>query len=310
GHMWQEEGWGYALFPDRESLTQRFEDFLSAIREAVETSGLSAAVYTQTTDIETENNGLMTYDREIVKIDAEAISLASRGYLPPRIVRRAPIFLDRTLVEFAPALSDATIRYTIDGSAPSVASRQYEGAFEITASTTVKSRAFWQDGTASRVSTVEYTRAEAHAAEAVEDLEPGLLVEYFEQDGSWRELPEFESLNANNTTVAQTVDLVLAPSSENFGLRFRGFVNVPADGVYGFHVTSDDGSRLFVDGEQVVDNDGVHGARERSGYVALEAGKHPIELVFFQGRGGVALTFEYDGPGFEKRVVEGEVLFH
>ena len=310
GHMWQEDGWGYALFPDKESLTQRFEDFLVTINDAVESSGLSAAVYTQTTDIETENNGLMTYDREIMKIDAEAISLARRGYLPPRVVRRAPIFLEQTTVEFAPVPSAAAIRYTIDGSDPSVASSLYEEVFEITESIIVKARVFWQDGTVSRVSTFEFTKAEANAAEIVQNLEPGLLVDYYEQDGSWRELPEFESLNATNSTVAASVDLNIAPSGENFGLRFRGYVKVPEDGVYGFHVTSDDGSRLFIDGTQVVDNDGIHGARERSGFVALAAGLHPIELVFFQGRGGVDLTFEYDGPGFEKREVEGEVLFH
>jgi len=310
GHMWQEEGWGYALFPDRESLTSRFEDYLSSILNASETAGLSAAVYTQTTDIETENNGLMTYDREVSKIEAEDIALAVRGYLPPRVVRRAPIFLDQALVEFASVPSSAVIRYTTDGSIPSGASLQYDRAFEILESTTVMARVFWQDGTASRVSTFEFTKAETNAAEVVQTSEPGLVVDYYEQDGSWRELPNFELLTPTNSTVASGVDLTVAPSDENFGLRFRGYLSVLEDGVYGFHLTSDDGSRLFIDGTQVVDNDGIHGARERSGYTALASGLHPVELVFFQGRGGVDLTFEYDGPGFEKREVEGEVLFH
>lgn len=100
-----------------------------------------------------------------------------------------------------------------------------------------------------------------------------------------------------------------APRRENFGLRYRGFIDVPEDGVYGFRLTSDDGSRLFVAADLIVD-DGIHGARERSGYVALGAGLHPMELVFFQGRGGVALTFHYDGPGFDKREVERDVLLH
>jgi hypothetical protein len=87
-------------------------------------------------------------------------------------------------------------------------------------------------------------------------------------------------------------------------------LEVPEDGVYGFYLTSDDGSRLVVDGKQVVDNDGVHGARERSGYVALAAGLHPIELLFFQGRGGVGLELAYDGPGLTKRDVGAAALFH
>jgi hexosaminidase len=298
------------LFPDRESLTQRFEDFLVTIHAAVEESGLSAAVYTQTSDIETENNGLMTYDREVMKIDAEAVSLANLGYLPPRVVRRAPIFLDRTTVEFAPAAAGASIRYTTDGADPSAGSRLYEQPFEISESTTIKSRAFYADGTASRVSAEVFTKAETRAAVPVQNPEPGLLVEYYEQDGDWRALPDFDALTPAGSSVVTSVDLTAAPSRESFGLRFRGFISVAEDGVYGFHLTSDDGSRLLVGGDKIVDNDGVHGARERSGYIALGAGLHPMEVIFFQGGGGVALTFELDGPGFERRVVNGNVLFH
>ena len=310
--MWQEEGWGYALFPDKESLTQRFEDFLVTIRDAVQNSGLSAAVYTQTTDIETENNGLMTYDREVMKIDAEAISLAQQGYLPPRVIRRAPIFLDATMVEFvsvAPA-PEASIRYTTDGTDPTAATALYERPFEISETTTVKARSFWPDGTESRVSTFAFSRTEAHAAVHVDDTEPGLTVEYFEQDGSWRQLPEFDSLTATSVLSAVRVDHTVAPRDENFGLCFRGYIYVPEDGVYGFHLTSDDGSHLFIDGSLVVDNDGVHGMRERSGYVALKEGLHQIELPFFQGRGGVGLALRCDGPGFDKREVPEDAWSH
>jgi hypothetical protein len=310
GHMWQEEGWGYALFPDLESLTQRFEDFQTTIREAAETSGLSAAVYTQTTDIETENNGLMTYDREITKIDAQAISLANSGYLPPRVTRRAPIFLSRTMVEFEPATVGASIRYSTDGSQPSSGSPLYDGPFEITESTTVKAQTLWDDGTRSRVSTADFSITDARPAELVENVEPGLSVEYYEYEGDWDELPDFDSLTALNTGVALRVDLSTAAREENFGLRFRGFVNLPQDGVYGFYLTSDDGSRLLVDGEELLDNDGVHGAREESGYVALAAGLHPIDLVFFQGQSGQGLSLEVDGPGMERQEAGGGLFVH
>ena len=102
GHMWEDEGWGYAVFPDRESLTSRFEDHYRTILDAVE-SGLSAAVYTQTTDIETENNGLLTYDREVTKIEANAIALANAGWRHrTRGLRRQRAPIQRT--EKQPAL--------------------------------------------------------------------------------------------------------------------------------------------------------------------------------------------------------------
>jgi hypothetical protein len=80
--------------------------------------------------------------------------------------------------------------------------------------------------------------------------------------------------------------------------------------VYGFHLSSDDGSRLAVDGAVLIDNDGIHGDRRRSGYVALEAGLHSLELVFFQGRGGVALALGLEGPGMEEQPIPAGLLRH
>jgi hypothetical protein len=94
------------------------------------------------------------------------------------------------------------------------------------------------------------------------------------------------------------------------GLRFHGYLRVPRTGVYGFYLTSDDGSRLIVDDSVVVDHDGVHGASERSGWVALAVGYHPIELQFFQGRGGVALALALDGPELPRREIPPGWLYH
>jgi len=70
GHLWQKEGnFGYRGMKDRADLTAGYRDLLTKLRPLIE-KGLSAAVYTQTSDVETEVNGLMTYDRAILKIDA------------------------------------------------------------------------------------------------------------------------------------------------------------------------------------------------------------------------------------------------
>lgn len=71
GHSWKEEGnWGYATFADQEALFKRFDDLNKMIAPLIE-KGLSAAVYTQTTDCEIEVNGLMSYDREVIKMPVE-----------------------------------------------------------------------------------------------------------------------------------------------------------------------------------------------------------------------------------------------
>ena len=85
---------------------------------------------------------------------------------------------------------------------------------------------------------------------------------------------------------------------------FAGFVEVPAGGMYTFFTESDDGSRLYIGEEMVVDNDGLHGMQERSGEIALAAGKHSIRVEFFERGGGAGVITRFQGPNLSKRVIE------
>jgi len=92
GHMWQEKGWGYQSFKTQKELTDRFVELMSDLRESIHNGGLSGAVYTQTTDVETELNGLMTYDRALIKMDEARVrkAIADLAHPPPAIVVVAP----------------------------------------------------------------------------------------------------------------------------------------------------------------------------------------------------------------------------
>lgn len=77
GHTWNSnKDFGYKKFNDTQALTQGYIDLLDNQLIPWINAGLSAAVYTQTTDVETEINGFLTYDRKVVKMDLEAISAA------------------------------------------------------------------------------------------------------------------------------------------------------------------------------------------------------------------------------------------
>jgi hypothetical protein len=82
-HTWEAKSWGYRGVGDRDDLSFGYEALLRRVHELREQSGLCAAVYTQLTDVETECNGLMTYDREIVKPDVARTAAANRGELAP-----------------------------------------------------------------------------------------------------------------------------------------------------------------------------------------------------------------------------------
>ncbi len=90
GHTWQQEkNWGYRNLTTREELTENYLALLRKLHPMTGAPGLSAAVYTQTTDVEVEVNGLMTYDREIIKMDMPSVAAANKALYTPPAPRRA-----------------------------------------------------------------------------------------------------------------------------------------------------------------------------------------------------------------------------
>jgi len=88
GHTWQnEKNWGYRSYKTRDELTAAYVTLIDNLRSLIG-DGLAAAVYTQTTDVEVEVNGMMTYDRAMIKMDEEKAAAANRRlYLPPPVVK-------------------------------------------------------------------------------------------------------------------------------------------------------------------------------------------------------------------------------
>ena len=87
GHTWLAKGnWGYRSFTTTDTLAQAYRDLLYQLRIMIG-ERLSAAIYTQTTDVEIEVNGIMTYDRAVVKLPADAPALHARLYQPPPTLR-------------------------------------------------------------------------------------------------------------------------------------------------------------------------------------------------------------------------------
>lgn len=85
GHTWQQEkNWGYKSYTNSESLTDAYVELMAKLYPLIATKGLSAAIYTQTTDVEIEVNGLITYDRAVLKMDAAKVRNANFGKFPPR----------------------------------------------------------------------------------------------------------------------------------------------------------------------------------------------------------------------------------
>jgi hexosaminidase len=220
---------------------------------------------------------------------------------------------DSVTVELGALLADAEIRYTTDGSDPTHESTRYTGPFRLPvdeAGVVVTARAFLPDGRASAPRAARFAKTTLQPALDLEagDLSAGLRYFYFEVevrsvDGLTGRAPLHEG-------VARTISLEYAERDEHYGLVFTGYVRVPSDAIYSFTLISDDGSRLIIGDATVIDHDGPHATSERSGMTALEAGYHPIRVLFFQAGGGKALAVTVSTADDEESLDLSNQLFH
>jgi hypothetical protein len=98
--------------------------------------------------------------------------------------------------------------------------------------------------------------------------------------------------------------------ADGFGLRLSGELEAPASGTFTFHLRSDEGARLWVDGRKVVDDWGPHGERTRRGTIALVAGRrYPIVLEYRELQGPAMLRLLWSAPGVPREVVPSARLF-
>ena len=88
-------------------------------------------------------------------------------------------------------------------------------------------------------------------------------------------------------------------------------IEILTDGFYTFYSNSDDGSLIYIDGKLIVNNDGRHGAREASGRIGLQAGKHRISVGYFQQYGDKILDVSYSNKdaGISKQLIPSGQLF-
>ncbi|HPF78268.1 MAG TPA: lectin-like protein, partial [Alphaproteobacteria bacterium] len=106
--------------------------------------------------------------------------------------------------------------------------------------------------------------------------------------------------NSNTVTdsgVATNLDPAAYDTGDNYALKFTTTLTITTGGTYTFRTSSDDGSALYLNGTQIVNNDGLHGVvTVTSAGQALAAGTYILEATFFERGGGNVLTVEMTGP--------------
>jgi len=143
----------------------------------------------------------------------------------------------------------------------------------------------------------------------VPNTEPGVAVDYYALSNP-QVLPDFDSLTPYDSDVVSEIgfestngNFATSGRADQVGARFTGLMEVPETGWYTLSVSSDDGSKLWIGDDLVIDNDGLHGMQERSARVALQAGKHPVSVGFFENGGGAGVVVRYASDSIGRQVV-------
>ena len=149
----------------------------------------------------------------------------------------------------------------------------------------------------------------------------GLLAEAFHPGGVISKIPDFETLTPFHTWMVANIDVPQTSYErgfpglgldvlEYFGIRLRGQLKIETAGTYNFKIQSDDGAQLYINGELIIDNDGLQPFTSESASAMLAAGYHDIEIRYFQGpRNQIGLQWSWQPPEGVEAIVPPEVLY-
>jgi hypothetical protein len=143
----------------------------------------------------------------------------------------------------------------------------------------------------------------------------GLKEEIYYKQNNRKKVPNLNIVASNQRIVSK----VLYPNGkrvwrgfaakENFACRWSGKLVFRRAGTYRFSLTSDDGSRMFLGSsyrrkmKKIVDNDGLHGFKQKEGMFRTGTASKLVLLEFFQGKGGLGMSFKYMGPDTKNKMV-------
>lgn len=134
----------------------------------------------------------------------------------------------------------------------------------------------------------------------------GVNFEYYE--GTWSQVPDFGTKTPLKTGTLSSFDLTPNEQDNYFGVRFVTYLQVSED-EYTFYTTSDDGTKLYVDGDLIVNNDGTHGMAEASGTVSLSQGWHKLVVDYFQNDQGKGIEVDWASSSFSQTPIPDDRLY-
>ncbi|MDX9881667.1 MAG: metallophosphoesterase [Prolixibacteraceae bacterium] len=195
----------------------------------------------------------------------------------PFITETKQYFIDSTTISIQNPRPRGKIVYQLLGN-EAVTANSSDVKIKITENTTVSAYIQWE-GQKSRVAMKTFEKLPVFPAR--KKAPKGVTATYFE--GGWIALPDFDKLKPLKTFQLDSVSLqnIQPRAQDHFAVRFTGSFSIPETDVYRFMVRSFDGSKLFIDGKELINNDGIHYEINKESFIALEKGLHTFEIQYF-----------------------------
>lgn len=219
-------------------------------------------------------------------------------YVPmPFISPAEGFFKEKTTVTITADVEGAGIYYTLDGSLPTDRSTKYETPFTLNNPAVVRA-VVYRNGQAGPI-------ADAFIRVLPEGETPKVAYKYYENMQK-KSLPDFSTLgqpDRQGYVYEFTLDELDVEDKDHFAVLFSTRLDIPADGAYTFGVVSDDGSKVYIDGKEIIDNDGSHSADIQYGSIELTKGLHDVRIEYFDDYMGQKLELYYQSDAIPLQIL-------
>ncbi|OAQ39933.1 beta-N-acetylhexosaminidase [Pedobacter psychrophilus] len=217
--------------------------------------------------------------------------------------------------DFKPSVNGAKVYYTIDGYEPNETTTLYTQPFKVNVPKgemrPVKARVITPLGKKSVVTTtLLFNRDTLKADDSGNNKNQGAL-KYYYLPGKFKNTLEIDTNLATKKGLTSQISFTkVSGKAREYGIVFTGFINVNENANFEFSLYSDDGSRLYIDDELIIDNDGKHARFERSAGVALQSGLHKIKVLYFDDGPGSTLQVSVKGTDGKKIEIPSVMLYN
>ncbi|KAF2512095.1 family 20 glycosylhydrolase [Flavobacterium zhairuonense] len=266
---------------------------------------------------ETPNKNYDHFIQNQLPYHLEKLEKEKRSYKVPAPFgsEEKALIASKYILDLKPTIKNGKIFYTIDGYNPDETASLYQNPVPINIPKgeyrIIKIIQISESGKRSSINKIIIRNPDLKPTLAIQPTKNGLKYEYF--TGNFSQVQDLELSKPVNSGVLEgkiSAEKWKTKLERYIGLKFNGYIYIPETGNYTFSTLSDDGSKLFIDDELIMDNDGIHWANEAYGAVKLEKGFHKLNISYFDLTGGTILNCFIQKEGQNKEEINVSQLYY